>query len=102
MPEQDSLNGAASGEGLWLDALKGRMQSLGTAARMKTWDEMTDAEKMERLRDCLRSKDMAIRELREQVSMLLGHLHGPNGELLTRLYGGLSSGVGYSGYDPLA
>ena len=73
------------------------------AGREKTWDELTPDERIERLRDCLRSKDMAIQDLREQISRLMNHSHGRNGELLGPLYSFPGQqAMCRGGHDPLA
>lgn len=70
------------------------------ALRRKTWTEQTFEEKIELLRQQLRSKDFALREMREQISILMQHQHGPNGAVLAPLMR-LGPPVG-SSYDPLA
>lgn len=72
------------------------------ARRRKTWDECSPDEKLERLRECVRSKDMAIAELREQVARLMHHSHSQNGELLGPLYLGFENQCASRRYDPLA
>lgn len=71
------------------------------ATRPRAWDELSTDEKIERLRDCLRSKDMAITSLRQEVSALMNHSHGSHGELLRPMYvlGDVPPGLKY---DPLA
>lgn len=62
-------------------------------SRHKTWDELGLEEKVNRLRQVIRAKEMAISELREGFSTLMQHQHGKNGELLPPVYGG---GMGQS------
>lgn len=95
------------------EQIRERVQSLGKVAaagallqgigRMKTWDELTVEEKLDRLRDCLRSKDMAVQDLRAQVGALGLHQHGEGGQILVPLYNVLGQGsMGGRVYDPLA
>lgn len=71
------------------------------ALRRRTWDEQGLEEKVELLRQQLRSKDFALREIREQLNVLMQHQHGPNGELLAPLFR-LGAQLTGSSYDPLA
>lgn len=71
------------------------------ALRRKTWDEQPLEEKIELLRKQLRSKDFALREIREQLNVLMQHSHGPTGELLAPLLSRFASNLG-SSFDPLA
>lgn len=69
--------------------------------RRKPWDELTPDERIERLRDALRSKEMAIQDLQNQLGRLMSHTHGRNGELLGPLYG-FEGMAACRRYDPLA
>lgn len=71
--------------------------------RPKSWEEATPDERIERLRDVIRSKDMAIQDLRQMVSALMSHTHGKRGELLGPIFAwGNQTISGGSSYDPLA
>lgn len=73
-----------------------------TEQRMKTWDERTPDERIEVLREALRSKDMAIQDLRQQIDLLMQHRHAKDGQVVAPLYGrgAMCAPGGY--YDPLA
>lgn len=71
------------------------------ALRRKTWEEQPLEGRIELLRQQLRSKDFALREIREQLNVLMQHSHGPTGELLAPLLSRFASNLG-SSFDPLA
>lgn len=84
-------------------AASGRYASLGNPVRAKTWDELTPDERIERLRDALRSKDFAIQELQRQLYALSVHRHGDNGELFVPFHSSLGvASCGPYTHDPLA
>lgn len=73
--------------------------------REKTWAECSPEERVERLRHQLRTKEMALQDLRAQVEQLFRHTHGTNGELLVPLYAhslGQCAPAGWKPFDPLA
>lgn len=81
----------------------GRFQQLGECARRKTWDERGVEEKIELLRDLLRSKDLAIKDLREQVASLMDHRHDAvTGEPTRRLWSNCGAMPMGQFFDPLA
>jgi hypothetical protein len=88
--------------------IAGAFQQFLGEDRHKTWDECNTDEKMERLRECLRSKDLAIQRLQQMVANMSNHQHGERGEILVPLYGwgSLEPAAGVGGrlydYDPLA
>lgn len=73
---------------------------------MKTWDECTPDERIERLRQLLGAQAREISNLHEQINLLMRHQHGAHGELLQPLYGYPQAAGGCVGslgrYDPLA
>lgn len=81
-----------------------QLKGLASARRQKTWDELTPDEKIEQLRNVLRSKELAIATLQDQVNALSQHRHDTQtGQLMAPLY--LNGGpmqLGGRGYDPLA
>lgn len=79
------------------------MAKLNGLGRQKTWDERSADEKIEQLRHVLRSKELAIATLQDQVNALSQHRHDTqSGQLMQPLYvNGLSIRLG-RGYDPLA
>lgn len=107
MQDQNENPGVSGGSGSspvdpmpadWRD----RMRELAAEQRMKTWDECTPDERIERLREQLRTKEMAIGELRQQIDLLMRHQHGAHGELLQPLYGYSQGMVCGPRCDPLA
>lgn len=53
--------------------------------REKNWPELTDAEKIERMRDQVRLLKRIVDAHDRGVSALTNHSHGPTGELLVPL-----------------
>lgn len=54
--------------------------------RAKTWDERTPDERAEVLRDQVRGLSAELLHVRQMLEQLLGHRHGPQGELLQPLH----------------
>ena len=81
-------------------AAQGSYQTLGPARRQKQWEAMTADERIERLREVVRSKDMSISELQAQLNALQQHQHGAQGQIMVPVYHAFG-GIGRC-YDPLA
>lgn len=64
-----------------------------------SWDQLDLAEKVERLREHLRTDNHLRQEMYRLLLQLTYHRHGEDGKVLVELHGGL---VGAAGYDPLA
>ena len=61
----------------------GEQQCGGVAMREKYWDELTEAERVERLRGEVVLLLKAREELYSRLHKFEQHQHGPNGQLLT-------------------
>lgn len=74
-------------------------QAEAKARRLKTWDEYTDAERIEALRGEVRSLTRVVLELRSAVYSLQRHEHGARGDVLVRP--DYAEGNALGRYDPL-
>lgn len=78
----------------------GLLGGFAKANRRKTWDDYTDDERIQALRDEVRSLRDIVRELTATVYALQHHEHGAKGDVLVRLAS--PTGHAVSGrYDPL-
>ncbi len=103
MPDQDSTVDAlarAINEAQDLGLTTQGPTGCAGIGRRKKWDELTTDERIERLRECLRSKDMAVQAIREDLLRLMNHTHGAHGELLGPLHG-FPQCAELRRYDPL-
>jgi hypothetical protein len=104
-PEIPTKNLAAQTTGPSQRAFRG----LGSDARSKVWDERTDGEKLEVLREQVRMLQRLVQELARGLdaarSTANRHQHGADGRVLIEAYdtlvGQRGNGV-YEPYDPLA
>jgi|SRR5882762_4041734 len=58
----------------------------GTWNGPKKWENCTDAEKIERLRDEARKWQRICGQLLDRIATLEGHQHGANGEIMIQLH----------------
>lgn len=58
----------------------------GTWNGPKKWDDCTDAEKLDRLRDEARKWQNICSQLLNRLATLEGHQHGANGEIMIQLH----------------
>ena len=66
-----------------MDAMQQSQQNIEKlASREKYWEECSDAEKIERLRQSLADAHTHLSRMRETISILQRHQHGSKGELL--------------------
>jgi hypothetical protein len=78
------------------------IQQLGQGVRARAWDERSVEEKIELLRDLLRSKELMIRDIVEQVDALMDHRHDAStGQPVRRLWPSVTRPTGRS-FDSLA
>jgi hypothetical protein len=71
------------------------------ASREKTWDEMSDTERIAKLRRELRSALMRLHDMQEIVGDLGQHQHGALGQLLKPIADGFNRPQGRGYRDPL-
>ena len=70
--------------------------SVTQRGREKWWSELTDSERIERLRETVRTTAETVSCLYGKIDDLMRHVHGPNGDVLGSLrynYGTVSSGA---------
>jgi len=77
-----------------------QMQQAVGQLRLKTFDEMDDAQKIAHLHSELKGLIQANRFLQQRIAALESHRHGPEGSLLVPInhanqVGGLIGGYGY-------
>ena len=77
-------------QGPTMDEIKVRLADLEglRTYRAKHWSELTDPEKIERMRSQVKYMNGTIRQIQDAVDRLTSvfpqHQHGPNGEILVR------------------
>lgn len=82
-------NNAEVGQSPDTDPYAELRQYIGSVAKeFKRFDDLTDTEKIERLRRELQSANSTMKALVVQLHSLLSHRHGDNGELLVPLHAG--------------
>jgi len=63
-----------------------------TANSPTPWEDLPDAEKIERLRMVLKGQGNTLADLNQKAAILSSHRHGQDGEVLIPIHGGLSGG----------
>jgi len=77
------------------EGVQAEMAASAKICRELSWDEMTDAQRIQAMRRIIQNQHYIIRDLQEAAKIARAHMHAPSGEVMASVKQDYNEPLGY-------